>query len=65
MQVAAIVEDIIILPLVLLALALKILFKVTLSILIRILDYAFPVLLQVMRFLCSRPVLWATGLRRL
>src|SRR6185312_8582388 len=49
-RVAAIVEDIIILPLVLLALVLKTLFNVTISILIRILDYAFPVLLQAMRF---------------
>lgn len=49
-RITAIIEEIIILPFVLLALALKILFKITLSILIRILDYAFPVLLQVMRF---------------
>jgi hypothetical protein len=44
------VEDVIILPLVLIALAAKHLFKVTLSILIRILDYAFPILLQLARF---------------
>jgi hypothetical protein len=43
-------EDVIILPLVLLALAARRLFRVTLSILIRILDYAFPILLQLARF---------------
>ena len=50
MRVTGVIEDLIILPLVLLALVLKILSNVTLSILIRILDYAFPVLLQVTRF---------------
>ena len=50
MRVTGVLEDLIILPIALLALAVKILFKVTLSFLIRILDYAFPVLLQVMRF---------------
>jgi hypothetical protein len=44
------IEDAVILPLVLIALAAKYLFKATLSILIHILDYAFPVLLQVVRF---------------
>jgi hypothetical protein len=44
------VEDVIILPLVLIALAAKHLSKVTLSILLRILDYAFPILLQLARF---------------
>ncbi len=44
------IEDVIILPLVLIALAAKYLFKAALSILIHILDYAFPLLLQVMRF---------------
>jgi hypothetical protein len=44
------VEDAIILPLVLIALAAKKLFHVTLSILIHILDYAFPILLQLVRF---------------
>jgi hypothetical protein len=43
-------EDVIILPLVLIALAARRLFRVTLSILIRILDYAFPILLQLARF---------------
>jgi hypothetical protein len=43
-------DDVIILPLVLFAVAAKHLFKVTLSILIRILDYAFPILLQLARF---------------
>jgi hypothetical protein len=44
------IEDVVILPPVLIALAAKYLFKATLSILIHILDYAFPVLLQVARF---------------
>jgi hypothetical protein len=43
-------EDVIILPLVLIALAARRLFRATLSILIRILDYAFPILLQLARF---------------
>jgi hypothetical protein len=43
------IEDVIILPLVVFALASKNLFKATLSILIRILDSAFPILLQVAR----------------
>jgi hypothetical protein len=43
-------DDVIIVPLVLFAVAAKHLFKVTLSILIRILDYAFPILLQLARF---------------
>jgi hypothetical protein len=49
MQVRAVIEDIIIFPLALVALAVKGLFKAMLSFLIRILDYAFPVLLQVVR----------------
>lgn len=44
------IEDVIILPLVVIALAAKKLCKATLSILIHILDYAFPILLQVARF---------------
>jgi hypothetical protein len=44
------IEDVIILPLVLIALAAKKLCQATLSILVHILDYAFPVLLQVVRF---------------
>jgi hypothetical protein len=44
------IEDLIILPLVLIALAAKNLFHATLSILVHIVDYAFPVLLQVARF---------------
>ena len=44
------IEDVIILPLVLIALAAKNLFQATLSILVHILDYAFPVLLQLVRF---------------
>jgi hypothetical protein len=40
------IEDVIILPLVLVALAAKKLFQAALSILIHILDYAFPILLQ-------------------
>ena len=43
------IEDVIILPLVLLALGAKKLFQAALSILIHILDYAFPVLLQLVR----------------
>jgi hypothetical protein len=49
-QFGAGIEDVIILPLVLIALAAKNLFQVTLSILIHILDYAFPILLQLVRF---------------
>ena len=44
------IEDVIILPLVLVALAAKKLFQAALSILIHILDYAFPILLQLVRF---------------
>ena len=44
------IEDVIILPLVLIALAVKHLFQAMLSILIHILDYAFPILLQLARF---------------
>jgi hypothetical protein len=44
------IEDAIILPLVLIALAAKNLFQATLSILIHVLDYAFPILLQLVRF---------------
>jgi hypothetical protein len=44
------IEDVIILPLVLIALAAKKLFHVTLSILIHVLDYAFPIFLQLVRF---------------
>src|SRR5436853_4150907 len=44
------IEDLIIIPLVLVALAARKLFRATLSILIHILDWAFPVLLQLMRF---------------
>jgi hypothetical protein len=43
-------DDVIILPLVVMALAAKTVFKVSLSVLIRILDYAFPILLQLARF---------------
>src|SRR2546425_12929787 len=43
-------EDVVIFPLVLTALAVKNLFHATLSILIHILDYAFPILLQLARF---------------
>src|SRR5438034_2248811 len=49
-QFAAGIEDAIVLPLVLLALATKRLFQAALSILIHILDYAFPILLQFLRF---------------
>lgn len=49
-QFGAGIEDVMIQPLVLIALAAKNLFHATLSILIHILDYAFPILLQVMRF---------------
>jgi hypothetical protein len=44
------VDDAIIVPLALIALAAKTLFSATLSLLIRILDYAFPILLQLVRF---------------
>jgi hypothetical protein len=44
------IEDVIILPLVLVALAARKLFHVLLTILIHILDYAFPILLQLARF---------------
>jgi hypothetical protein len=44
------VEDVVILPLVLIALAAKYLYRATLSLLIHILDYAFPILLQLARF---------------
>ena len=44
------IEDLVILPLVLVAVAAKYLGKAALSILIRILDYAFPILLQLARF---------------
>jgi hypothetical protein len=44
------IDDVIILPLVLVALAGKYLFKAAVSILIHVLDYAFPVLLQLVRF---------------
>src|SRR5207244_9511830 len=44
------VEDLIIFPLVAIALAVKQLFHGMLSILIHILDYAFPILLQLARF---------------
>jgi hypothetical protein len=50
MQAIAITEDLIILPLVLTASVVKRLFKVALSTLIRILDFAFPILLQLARF---------------
>src|SRR5262245_44546779 len=43
-------EDVLIVPLVLIALAARRLLRATLSILIRILDYAFPILLQLARF---------------
>jgi hypothetical protein len=43
-------EDVIILPLVLLALAARKLLQAALSVLVRILDYAFPIFLQLMRF---------------
>jgi hypothetical protein len=49
-QFGAGIEDVIILPLVLIALAAKNLFHAALSILIHILDYAFPILLQLVRF---------------
>src|SRR5438105_14062164 len=44
------IADVIILPLIVIALAAKALLKFVLSILIHILDYAFPILLQVARF---------------
>src|SRR3979409_2174119 len=44
------IADVIILPLVAIALAAKSLLKFVLSILIHIIDYAFPILLQVARF---------------
>jgi hypothetical protein len=44
------VDDVVILPLVLIALAARYLFKATLSILIHVLDFAFPILLQLARF---------------
>jgi hypothetical protein len=44
------VDDVVIFPLVLLALVTKKLLQATLSILIHVLDYAFPILLQMMRF---------------
>jgi len=44
------VEDLIIFPLVAIALAVKLLFHAMLRILIHILDYAFPILLQLARF---------------
>jgi hypothetical protein len=44
------IEDVVILPLVLIALAARYLFKAALSLLIHILDYAFPILLQLARF---------------
>src|SRR5262249_39802923 len=44
------VEDLIILPLVLTAVTAKTLLQATFSILIHVLDYAFPILLQLMRF---------------
>ena len=44
------IDDVLILPLVAIALAAKKLFDATLSILIHILDYAFPILLQLARF---------------
>src|SRR6516165_1769939 len=44
------VDDVVIVPLVLMALAAKKLLQATLSILVHILDYAFPILLQLMRF---------------
>ena len=44
------IDDLVILPLVLIAVAARKLFDATLSILVHILDYAFPVLLQVARF---------------
>ncbi len=43
-------DDVVIVPLVLLAVAAKKLLKATLSILIHILDYAFPIFLQLVRF---------------
>ena len=43
-------EDVIILPLVLTALAARKLLRATLSVLVHILDYAFPIFLQLMRF---------------
>jgi hypothetical protein len=47
---AAGIEDLVILPLVLVAVAARYLGKGALSILIHILDYAFPILLQIVRF---------------
>jgi hypothetical protein len=44
------VDDAVILPLVLIALAVKKLFRVALTLLIDLLDFAFPILLQLMRF---------------
>jgi hypothetical protein len=44
------VDDVIILPLVFIALAVKKLFRAALSLLIDLLDFAFPILLQLMRF---------------
>ncbi len=43
------VEDLVIVPLVVIALAISKLLKAVLSILIYVLDYAFPILLQLMR----------------
>src|SRR5262249_28929706 len=52
------VEDLVIVPLVVIALAISKLLKAVFSILIYILDYAFPILLQLMRipFLTARLV---------
>jgi hypothetical protein len=44
------IDDVIIVPLVFIALAVKKLFRAALSLLIDILDFAFPILLQLMRF---------------
>src|SRR5262249_33073448 len=44
------IEDLAIFPLALLALTLRYFFRAVLSLLIHILDYAFPILLQLMRF---------------
>ena len=49
-QFGAGIEDVILLPLVFIAVAARKLFQATLSILVHILDYAFPVLLQLARF---------------
>jgi hypothetical protein len=57
------IDDVIIVPLVFIALAVKKLFRAALSLLIDILDFAFPILLQLMRFLCSPSASSATASR--